>query len=423
MYDLVIVGAGPAGLMAAKTAAEQGLKVLLIEKKKNISKITRACCQQLIMDENYSGETLKIEEGKIIFTKNDFNVSYNGPLVPIVDKYFVSSGNKKVHFAYTDRRPIVMKFDKGLLLQGLLDECINSGVEVRYGVSVSAASSGKKGVSLELQSGSSHETVQAKKIIISDGVNTPTAGKFGINKNRTAYATALCTLSVLEGVRDSDSHTITSFMGTAYQSFAPVILGQSVEKEDLRYLVLIGNNTKKPEQIYSDLITKSPLAQMLSSAKVIKKTACMVTAFSPLKTPFEGNVLVIGDAAAYVEVEVQGALACGFRAGNAVAEELNGSAGFEKYSRWWQDSFEFNSDDYLQVAQGFALVPTYSDDELDYLFSLIEDETLPGTFSQYVTPRLLWKAILKHHDRIIKERPDIHNKIKNNNQLSLGDVL
>ena len=29
-YDIAIVGAGPAGLMAAKRASEQGLKVILI---------------------------------------------------------------------------------------------------------------------------------------------------------------------------------------------------------------------------------------------------------------------------------------------------------------------------------------------------------------------------------------------------------
>jgi flavin-dependent dehydrogenase len=37
-YDLIVVGAGPAGLMAAKTAGENGLKVALM--KFNITKVT-----------------------------------------------------------------------------------------------------------------------------------------------------------------------------------------------------------------------------------------------------------------------------------------------------------------------------------------------------------------------------------------------
>ena len=41
IYDVAIVGAGPAGLMAAKTAAEKGLKVALIEKKSSVSTVTR----------------------------------------------------------------------------------------------------------------------------------------------------------------------------------------------------------------------------------------------------------------------------------------------------------------------------------------------------------------------------------------------
>ena len=42
-YDLVIVGAGPGGAMAAKTAAENGLKVALLERKKEITQIRRSC--------------------------------------------------------------------------------------------------------------------------------------------------------------------------------------------------------------------------------------------------------------------------------------------------------------------------------------------------------------------------------------------
>ena len=36
-YDIIVVGGGPGGLMSAKTAAEDGLKTLLIERAKGQS--------------------------------------------------------------------------------------------------------------------------------------------------------------------------------------------------------------------------------------------------------------------------------------------------------------------------------------------------------------------------------------------------
>ena len=48
MYDLIVVGAGPAGLMAAKTAGENGLRVALLERKTHPEKITRSCCMALM---------------------------------------------------------------------------------------------------------------------------------------------------------------------------------------------------------------------------------------------------------------------------------------------------------------------------------------------------------------------------------------
>ena len=42
-YDLIIIGAGPAGLMASVVAGSEGLRVLLVERKKDVPKVTRSC--------------------------------------------------------------------------------------------------------------------------------------------------------------------------------------------------------------------------------------------------------------------------------------------------------------------------------------------------------------------------------------------
>jgi flavin-dependent dehydrogenase len=43
LYDLIVVGAGPAGLMAARTAAENGLSIALLERKTDIPKMLSFC--------------------------------------------------------------------------------------------------------------------------------------------------------------------------------------------------------------------------------------------------------------------------------------------------------------------------------------------------------------------------------------------
>ncbi|MCX5899498.1 MAG: FAD-dependent oxidoreductase, partial [Proteobacteria bacterium] len=64
VYDVAIVGAGPGGLHAAKWSAKKGLKVALIEKRKDIGKITRYCSEHIILDVNYNGDTIIVEPGR-----------------------------------------------------------------------------------------------------------------------------------------------------------------------------------------------------------------------------------------------------------------------------------------------------------------------------------------------------------------------
>jgi len=55
-YDVIVVGAGPAGFLAAKAAGENGLEVALLERKGDPTQLTRACAQTLIsMNEYFLG--------------------------------------------------------------------------------------------------------------------------------------------------------------------------------------------------------------------------------------------------------------------------------------------------------------------------------------------------------------------------------
>ena len=80
-YDLIVVGAGPAGLMAAKTAGENGLNVALLERKSTITDVNRACSMMVVtltgkyLDDRVS---LNTRDQRLCFPGYGFSVPYDG---------------------------------------------------------------------------------------------------------------------------------------------------------------------------------------------------------------------------------------------------------------------------------------------------------------------------------------------------------
>ena len=80
-YDLIVVGGGPSGLEAAKTASENGLRVALLEMKTNPAKIQRACAQMFLLNmDRFYNERMYFsrEQQKWVFPMNNFSVNYKG---------------------------------------------------------------------------------------------------------------------------------------------------------------------------------------------------------------------------------------------------------------------------------------------------------------------------------------------------------
>ena len=139
-YDLIVVGAGPAGLMAAKTAGEHGLKVALLERKKNITDINRACSMMIVtLTGCYLGDRVSINsrDQRLCFPAYGFSIPYEGDHQNFYSWSIYSYKGNKIQLgdyvkneSMGDEGRISATYDKGALLKSLMKECLKFGVDV-----------------------------------------------------------------------------------------------------------------------------------------------------------------------------------------------------------------------------------------------------------------------------------------------------
>ena len=228
---------------------------------------------------------------------------------------------------------------------------------------------------------------------------------------------------IIEGVENPYPNSWVQVYGQSISPFAPLHFLQTVHGERLQRLGAIRPSQGNPKDDLKLFIKKGYFAPWFEKAKIAYKMGVAVKGFMPIEKPVMGNVLAIGDTAAFAEVENQGALMCGYHAGHAIRREIDGEDGFKDYVDWWMRSFEFLNPEIQQIAQGYAINPYYEDEEIDYFISLVEGETLEGSINQYKIPRLLWDAIFQHKERIQKERPELHQKIENVHKMTLQEAF
>ncbi|MFC1592085.1 NAD(P)/FAD-dependent oxidoreductase [Thermodesulfobacteriota bacterium] len=440
VYDVAIVGAGPGGLHTAKWCAKKGMKVVIIEKRKDISKMTRYCSEHIILDEGYNGDSIIVEVGeelnsdgyisetshnKIKSSHWDWEVDYVGPLCPVRDKFYYSADRKhNAHYAWPDRHPFAWKYDKAGLLAQLLAEVEQLGVEYLTETTCYQAIDAPDGVTLKCVKKGKRFQMKAKKLVAADGASAQVAQSLGMNEGRIYFASALTLAYYMSNVKDYNPAEWCGYWGLCYGSnFAPLMGTGPAGHYDWADVILIGHPAQMPSELFEFFTKKSPCAYMFENAKIERQHSCTTKAYAPMKVPYKGNVLVIGDAAAFVETQAQGALNCGFWAADALEKEFDGKPGFEEYTKLWQETFEFNDDGMMQVTSGYALIPYYTDEEVVYLFSLLDDVTMNGSWSQYDSPRMLWREIHKNDDRIQRERPEVWEKISKQQSKTLSDSM
>jgi len=205
-YDVIVVGAGPAGFLAAKAAGENGLEVALLEKKSDPTQLTRACVQSLIStNEYFFGNLLRYNarDKRICFSSDGFSFKYDGALVNLYNLVMYTPDGHKVEFGnYEERKQlgddgrVGISFDKELLFQNMLEEVNACNVDVFPGINVQKVTTTSDSVTAE----GSGQSFEGRYLIAADGVNSQVARVMGFNEDRYYYCNFLAITYYLSGV-------------------------------------------------------------------------------------------------------------------------------------------------------------------------------------------------------------------------------
>lgn len=301
-YDAVVVGAGPAGLMAARKIAKKGFSVLILEKEKDLG--VRACAEAV---SSSAFETAEIPPLPSL-TSNVINGAYVYP--PDESKGVkIAGGNYKGYI-----------LNKPLFLYALASEAASAGCEISMRSEVKGIKfDGRLASALTYERKGEWNTVTFRYLVGADGVGSVVARACGFNLG--GYEIIPTIQYVMVNCRIPERDMIRVYLGN---EIAPLGYVWIFAKNEYTANVGIGVRGKAAKPYLDRFIERHP--EFFSGAKVIKEGGGGVPVGGQIPELVKGNVLLCGDAAGQV-IPITGggirsSMAAGSVAGETVAEAL-----------------------------------------------------------------------------------------------------
>lgn len=308
-YDIVIIGAGPAGSSAAQAAAQKGTRVLLIDRRQRVG-IPVQCAEFV---------------PQWIFRYASFSSTC---IIQRVEKMITHLPNQTT---YEMQSPGYM-LDRSLFDKELAASAILSGAKI----SIETRALGLSSKGLVVERGSNKEVIQSKVFIGADGASSSVARIVGQPPLKTIAA--LQYEVVLSGPRNhTDVYFYKDYEG-GYAWFFPK--GRTANAG-------VGVVTSKASQL-SNLLGKFLDSLMesktLQEIQVVSKTGGFIPC-EPRQKIVLGNILLIGDAAGHAHpitgAGIFNAVMAGEIAGRIAAEavERDNLRYLGNYEIEWQEAF------------------------------------------------------------------------------------
>ncbi len=398
-YDLIIVGAGPGGCMAARKAARDGLNVLLVEKLKEAGSVTRFCSRLLrlgeggfssdkpVTDVNIQRATCTIDVGapgrhviRMHGLPDDASFAYAGELDPCFNESWVSPSGASFHRKANNRAIDGFVVDKEVMLRGLLDDAAAAGCRIQAATRCLAIDDTDDGISLKVKTSAGEQTLLAKRAILADGSFSPLAAQLGFDDGRGEGPGKLRFMSFILDRCDvpfGEMHRARFTQPSVHKGFLNVGPWPPGLWE-ISCSAPVASPVRLP-QVLEAFMENSAFSDLFKRAKIVDRQGCSMDLRPAVREAARGNVICIGDNLAYAETAIKGAFGCGYMAAEATARALDGKPGNDEYNHYWTHAFNFFSPQYTVRSTRQPPIPVVLDDgETDSLFAWFTENGIYG---------------------------------------------
>jgi digeranylgeranylglycerophospholipid reductase len=322
-YDVVVVGAGPAGSIAAKTVAEKGLSVLLIEKRQEIGTPVR--CAEGVSKESIA-KFVEIDKRWIAAEVVGAKIySPDGTEIVMAEEM---AGNE---VGYVLERKI---FDRHL---ARLAAKAGADVVVKTTATGLKRIKEKGTVEVSLRRLGEEYSVETKIVIGADGVESRVGKWAGIDTTLKLSEIESCVQYLMANI-DFDPDYTYFWLGNEIAPGGYIWLFPKGEKAANIGIGVLPSMAKKSPKEYLDAFVNEHIVEVVAGG---------VPVCGPIETAVADNVMLAGDAARHADPITGGGIAnamkAGYFAGSVAAEAVEkkdySKKTLAKYDELWKNDF------------------------------------------------------------------------------------
>jgi len=386
-YDAVIVGAGPAGTVTGRFAAESGAKVFIVERRAEVG--APVLCGE--------GVSRKIDDWKMLEGKRWIACSMDGARIFSPDGTMVKlsadvAGNETGYVIYRDI------FD-----QELARQAIKAGAKIMMNTqAIRLLKENDKIKGIKVKQFNEEFEIEADVVVGADGVESKVGYWGGIETTLKPKDLETCAQYTLSNVDCKDAYC-DFYLGKEIAPGGYVWIfpkGKDVANVGIGLLASL-SEAGMPKKLLDRFIANNP---RLKNSVPLRFLAGAVPVANPVET-VRDNLLLVGDAARHVDPITGGGITCSLEGGKIAGETIGMAVDKQQFDQETLSAYEMGWKEAFgkKIRRNYLVKETLLDFD-DKTFNMLADSLKDYKFEELSTMSLVKALVLKHPTLLMKLR-------------------